>query len=233
MYIYMDVHLSPSERQCQHQHQCSWLWACIWVYMHVQVYVYGFERSTLGVIPQESSILCFKAGSLTGTRDSLGWLASESWGSSCLPLLSAGIKSTHYHIWLPHMGSGSTQLLRLQSIEFAYWVTSQNPPAYLNPCNPPSPLAGPFIFPGSFPPISFCLCLLKDSLNERKLDSWLSESWLIWLNRWPSFSSVFLPMARFVLNGWTIYHISHFSQPSAADGPLGWLKKLSLLNMGG
>lgn len=125
-------------------------------HMHASVCIWIWE-STLGVIPWESSVLRFEAGSLIGTWDSLSWLSGKCQGSFCLPLLSAGIKRAHCHVWLSSMDLGSAKLLRRQSLHTEW---QPGPSSIWIPVTHTFPLFGPFLFLASFPPISFCLCLL-------------------------------------------------------------------------
>lgn len=153
IYICMDVHLYPSGQQCQNHHHCVWEYvlgcahACKCVHMDLGV---NLRCHSLGVF-------CLTFWGIIGTWDSLGWLSGKCQGSFCLPLLSAGIKRAHCHVWLSSMDLGSAQLLRRQSLHTEW---QPGPSSIWIPVTHTFPLPGPFLFLASFPPISFCLCLL-------------------------------------------------------------------------
>lgn len=70
----------------------------------VGVCVHAGQTAASDTTPQQSfSLLFFRQGLISGTQNSsvrLGWLASESQGSSCFCAPSTGITSTHHHTWL-------------------------------------------------------------------------------------------------------------------------------------
>lgn len=183
---------------------------CMFVSVHmcVQVCAYGWERSSLVVIPQASSLLYFEAGSLPGTGDSLGRLVSESRGSPCLPLSVLGLKCALPHLAFPR-GFRIKRCSPCFRVKALHTERSPRPNSAWCPWSPHIPTGDPFLFSAGFllfvsvcvsiplclcvclclcfhvsmsVCVYLCLCLLKDSLSKRRCNAWLSEFWHIWLN---------------------------------------------------